>query len=102
MFRPNESDGLDYVEEGILTLPNAQTMRATRAYRWDADLSVFFDDGRPFHQVPTDGGTAVHICTPDTYRATYDFEAWPHWQAVWVVTGPKKDYSMTSRYTPLS
>jgi len=100
-FRPDGSDGLDYSEDGVLTLPGGQSMRATRTYRWDADLSVFFDDGRPFHKVPAAGGTTVHHCDPDTYRVAYDFGAWPRWQAIWTVTGPKKDYRMTSVYAPL-
>ncbi|WP_050929988.1 DUF6314 family protein [Aestuariivita boseongensis] len=98
-FEPNDTGGLAYLEDGHLTLPTGQQMRATRAYRWEADLSVFFDDGRPFHQVPAEGGEAVHLCPPDTYRVTYDFTEWPQWQAVWQVTGPRKDYVMTSVYT---
>ena len=100
-FQENGSGGLDYTEDGVLTLPNGQAMRATRAYRWEADLSVHFDDERPFHQVPASGGTAIHLCAPDTYRVTYDFQNWPSWKAVWEVTGPKKDYRMTSTYTRL-
>ena len=99
VFHDNRSGELDYIEDGILTLPNGQSMRATRSYRWEADLSVFFDDGRPFHQVPASGGTAIHLCAPDTYRVTYEFENWPSWRAVWDVSGPNKEYRMTSTYT---
>ncbi len=98
LFVQNTSGGLDYTEDGVLILPQGQSMRATRAYRWREDLSVFFDDGRPFHQVPASGGTAVHLCAPDTYRVTYDFRNWPSWRSIWEVTGPKKDYCMTTTY----
>ncbi len=100
ILRPNGAGGLDYDEDGALTLPDGGTMRATRAYRWDADLSVFFDDGRPFHQIPAGGGYAVHLCPPDTYHVTYDFQRWPEWRAIWQVAGPRKDYCITTIYRP--
>lgn len=102
VFQPNAAGGLDYSEDGVLRMPGGQSMRATRRYRWDPDLSVFFEDGRTFHQVPATGGTTVHYCDPDTYRVAYEFRGWPTWQAVWTVTGPKKDYRMTSVYAPLA
>ena len=99
-FEPDPQGGLDYTEDGMLSLPTGQSMRATRRYLWADDLSVFFDDGRPFHQVPREGGAAEHYCAPDTYRVTYDFANWPEWQAIWDVTGPKKAYRMVSNYAP--
>ena len=50
-FMP-EAGGLSYVEEGRLRLGQGQALSATQRYRWDADLRVYFDDGRFFHQVP--------------------------------------------------
>ncbi len=100
VFRQEGPGVLRYEEEGQLHLPTGQTMRATRAYRWEEGLMVFFEDGRPFHQIPTAGGSARHLCPPDTYDVNYDFSDWPRWQAIWDVTGPKKAYNMISRYRP--
>lgn len=99
-FSPTGQGALRYVETGDLRLPDGQTVRATRTYLWESDLQVFFEDGRPFLQVPAAGGEAIHLCPPDTYRVTYDFTPWPQWQAIWSVTGPKKAYRMVSTYAP--
>ena len=93
-------------EEGWLALPGGGApLRATRRYLWAADaawLEVRFEDGRPFHTVPLDVARpeAAHDCAPDVYRVAYDFADWPRWRAVWRVTGPRKDYVMTSDYAP--
>ncbi|EPX84948.1 DUF6314 family protein [Salipiger mucosus] len=92
-----EDTGALYVETGELILPQGR-FAAERRYRWAADLSVFFDDGRFFHAVPPGGGEAAHWCDPDQYDASYDFTRWPEWQARWQVRGPRKDYVMVSRY----
>jgi hypothetical protein len=92
--------GLAYAEEGELAL-GAAVMRATRSYRWvfGADgVEVFFADGRIFHGFRFDAAGADHLCGDDLYRVAYDFAAWPVWQAVWDVTGPRKDYAMRSVY----
>lgn len=99
VFSADGHGALDYVEDGQLTLGAAPAMRATRRYRWADGLHVFFEDGRPFHQVPAKGGRATHLCPPDTYVVDYDFSAWPNWRAKWRVTGPRKDYAMISDYT---
>lgn len=92
------ADGLDYFEDGELQIAERPPMRATRRYRWDDDLRVFFDDGRFFHAVPPHGGTATHFCAPDTYVAIYDFTGWPRFSVEWRVKGPRKDYRMISDY----
>lgn len=91
-------EGLRYAEEGELILPGQRPVRATRAYLWTEDLSVFFEDGRFFHRVPAAGGLAEHWCAPDHYRVRYDFSRFPDWSATWEVKGPRKDYRMTGRY----
>jgi len=97
-WRPT-GDGLAYAETGMLYLDGATSMRAERRYRWNADLRVYFDDGRFFHQVPAAGGQTEHWCDPDTYVVTYDFSAWPRFDTVWHVTGPRKSYRMASTFT---
>ncbi|MFZ1660619.1 MAG: DUF6314 family protein [Paracoccaceae bacterium] len=94
--------GLLYHEEGWLTLATAAPMFASRDYRWRAGggrIAVDYADGRPFHDFDPDEGAAFHACDPDSYRVTYDFSGWPQaWQSEWVVTGPRKDYVMTTHF----
>ena len=91
-------DGLDYVEEGTLTLGASAPLTATQRYRWAPGLTVYFEDGRLFHQVPPGGGAASHWCAPDQYDGRYDFTDWPRFTVTWTVKGPRKDYRMVSRY----
>ncbi len=106
VFR-REGDGLVQEEEGWLTLAGqAAPLRATRRYLWaegGGGLEIRFEDGRPFHTVPlgVERPEAAHECVPDVYRVAYDFTDWPRWRAVWRVTGPRKDYVMTSDHAPL-
>jgi hypothetical protein len=99
-FVPAPGGGLDYHEEGTLALGSHPPVRAERRYLWTSGLEVFFHDGRPFHQVPAEGGTAEHFCPPDTYRVAYDFSDWPFWRTTWRVTGPRKDYVMLTEFSP--
>lgn len=92
-----EGPGALYVEAGRLALPHG-TFRAERRYRWDVQLNVFFEDGRYFHTVPEAGGATGHRCDPDQYDVVYEFARWPDWQCRWQVRGPRKDYTMLSRY----
>ena len=92
-----------YEETGTLHFGSAAPMAANRRYIWkisDLDVEVLFEDARPFHRF-TLGAQARgtdHPCGEDLYRVTYDFSRWPLWQARWEVAGPRKDYTMTSRY----
>lgn len=94
-----EGQGAVYVETGQLTL-GAQSFAAERRYRWSADLTVSFEDGRLFHHVPPEGGEVSHWCPPDQYDGSYDFANWPRWRVVWRVTGPRKAYVSTTLYSP--
>jgi hypothetical protein len=103
-FRPAAGGGLDYREEGMVTFDGGPAMTASRDYRWrdggGGVIEVRFGDGRFFHRFLPEGPetTDVHLCGPDTYRVRYDFARWPQWRADWRVTGPRKDYSLVSRY----
>jgi hypothetical protein len=104
-FRPAR-DGLDYTEEGRLSLPGGTSLGASRRYLWrqSADrIVVLFEDGRFFHAFGCgeDRPAAAHDCPPDSYRVRYDFTTWPRWSAAWRATGPSKDYVMLSEYLPL-
>lgn len=100
-WRDDGAGGLAYEERGQLTLKGQAPMEAERRYRWDAELNVYFDDGRFFHCVPRGGGDAAHWCAPDQYDVRYDFAAWPRFQVRWRVVGPRKNYEMISDYEPL-
>jgi len=89
-----------YEERGVLSVQGQPPMQAERRYRWDADLSVYFEDGRFFHKVPPSGGETGHWCDPDQYDVVYDFGTWPRWQVSWQVLGPRKNYEMISDYSP--
>lgn len=98
-----EPGGLLYRETGTLRTP-AGEFAAERRYRWlpaGADgIAVTFEDGRPFHLIgPGERPEAEHDCPPDIYRVAYDFSRWPAWEAIWRVSGPRKDYDSRTRYT---
>ncbi|MDW3182138.1 DUF6314 family protein [Roseobacter sp.] len=93
------AQGMVYRETGQLEMAGGPTMQAERVYLWGADLDVCFEDGRFFHRVPVDGGTARHWCDPDSYIVQYDFTRWPAFSTVWEVTGPRKAYRMVSQYS---
>jgi hypothetical protein len=58
---------------------------------------VRFEDGTDFH--PWSPGEAVtHPCSPDTYVGLVD-GAGDTWAIRWDVTGPSKDYTMTTELT---
>ncbi|MGR3802296.1 DUF6314 family protein [Marinibacterium profundimaris] len=86
------------VETGQLEVSGQGRFAAERRYLWAPDLSVFFADGRFFHQVPPVGGPAEHWCDPDHYRVLYDFSDWPRFRTTWEVSGPRKSYRMVSDY----
>ncbi len=97
-------DRLDYTENGTLQLGDGPKLQATRRYRWlftDAGVDMTFADGGTFHSFVPEGyveGTE-HPCGDDTYAVRYDFIPWPRWRAVWVVGGPRKDYTSVTEFT---
>ncbi|MEL7166588.1 MAG: DUF6314 family protein [Pseudomonadota bacterium] len=96
---PDAEGRLSYAESGLLRVPGQAEMRAERRYVWDAELNVWFEDGRFFHAVPAGGGQAGHWCDPDWYEVTYRFGDWPAFDVEWQVRGPRKDYTSVTRYT---
>ncbi len=103
LFTP-EDGGLRCRETGTLAFDGLPPMATERETLWQASggwIAVAFADGRPFHRFrPADAAPAArHDCAPDLYLVTYDFARWPDWRAEWRVTGPRKDYRMTTAYT---
>lgn len=94
--------GFIYTEAGTLRFGTGASVQAERKYLWspsDGGIAVAFDDGRPFHHLPFQGGLAEHFCDPDHYWVSYNFGGWPlHWTTHWTVSGPRKDYQMTCQF----
>lgn len=85
------------LRDGDLELPVFRTLfLAERGPEW----VVTFDDGREFHDWAP-GENVVHLCGADTYRGRIDVAAGDRsaWTVVWTVTGPSKDYTMTTHLT---
>lgn len=105
-FDANAPAALLYSETGTLNTGHGGAVEATQRHRWtftDDGAAVAFADGRPFHRVTLEGQHAadLHQCPPDLYHVTYDFNAPDEWHAIWTVHGPRKDYTLNSRYTRL-
>ncbi|MGQ4273222.1 DUF6314 family protein [Terrihabitans sp. B22-R8] len=109
-FSLRSDGGLDYQERGDLVLPHG-TFAAERRYRFDPEddgFSVHFADAAPrlFHRVRlsrTDEGSLIgeapHRCGRDLYVTAYRFASDGTFTIVNSVTGPNKDYTVTSAYT---
>ncbi len=107
ILKRNGETVLHYHEAGQLRLDQGPAMRAERNYIWQfagGHVDVSFADGRPFHRFVPEGHVAGsdHPCGDDYYTVRYDFTKWPEWQAVWSVTGPRKDYTSYTTYVRIS
>ncbi|MBC7633475.1 DUF6314 family protein [Aeromicrobium sp.] len=94
-----EDDGrIRWVENGTLSrrgveLPVSRVLFLQR--RGERGWFVTFEDGRDFH--PWQPGHAVeHRCAPDHYVGLVEAADGGAWRVTWRVTGPRKDYTMTS------
>lgn len=116
-FSPATGGRVRWFEEGVLTTdggsrPFTRTLfLVPGAQGW----TVTFEDGRFFH--PWVDGRVTHLCGRDTYRGDI---AGPQssgtgggqdrepascdagWQITWTVSGPHKDYTMTTGYRPIT
>jgi hypothetical protein len=109
-FTPLDQDRLAYREQGRLRLPNGTELQAEREYifeRCDGGFEVFFKETPPrlFHVIALAprvggglGGAADHLCNLDTYRSSYTFLPDGGFVVRHVVSGPRKDYTMTTTY----
>ena len=85
------------LRDGDLELPVFRTLFiAKRGLEW----AVTFEDGREFHDWAP-GEEVEHLCGADTYRGRIDVTAvdGSAWAVVWTVTGPSKNYTMTTHLT---
>ncbi|MCY4151128.1 MAG: DUF6314 family protein [Aestuariivita sp.] len=99
-FSPLNDETQRYLESGTLHVPTTSSLAANRIYVWDRNLRIFFEDGCFFHQILTDGEEIRYECGSDRYRGRYNFDAWPIWEVTWSVTGPRKNYQLSSLYRP--
>ncbi|MBK0398927.1 hypothetical protein H0I76_06980 [Limibaculum sp. M0105] len=87
-------------ESGVLRFAG-RDFAAGRTTFWgfasDGAIHVAYDDGRPFHSFRLAAPQGLHLCGADRYEVNYSFAA-ESWTSHWIVAGPRKDYTMTTRY----
>lgn len=110
-FTPLDAERLAYREQGRLKLQNGTELEAEREYVFRAcerGFDVLFTESPPrlFHTIElaaSDGGalsgSAGHLCNLDHYQSTYTFRGDGGLIIRHVVSGPRKDYTMTTTYT---
>ena len=109
-FRLNgESDQhLDYKEAVMLPRLGEQKANAFREYEYrmtDAGFDIFFSDGATKSQlflsfafVQASILTSHHLCIQDHYDAEFVFLSDDEFELSFTVVGPKKDYSIQTRF----
>ncbi|OSJ32528.1 hypothetical protein BSZ19_18410 [Bradyrhizobium japonicum] len=110
-FSRLDEDSLAYREQGNLRLPNDTELQTEREYifkKRDGGFDVFFKENPPrlFHAIvlsPHVGGGVTgdgrHLCNFDYYRSSYSFLPDGSIVIRHVVSGPRKDYKMTTAYS---
>jgi len=95
---------LEFTEQGELKFaghrgPASRSLRYVG--RGDGSAAVCFADGRDFYALDLRSGScrAVHPCRADRYSVTVTRLSPDAFTEVWQVTGPAKDYDLTSVYT---
>lgn len=113
-FTPVDKGRLAYREQGNLELANGTIVQAEREYIFggsDGGFQVFFKEDPPrlFHEISLSAssggelsGSAGHLCNRDDYQSAYIFMPDGTFVVRHVVSGPRKDYAMTTTYTRLS
>lgn len=95
---------LDFAEQGELRF-GGHRGPASRSLRYhgraDGAADVRFADGRAFFALDLRSGScrAVHPCRADRYAVTVTWLSPDCFTEIWRVTGPEKDYDMTTVYT---
>lgn len=113
-FAPLDGARLAYREQGHLKLANGTIVQAEREYIFsnsDGGFQVFFKEEplRLFHEILLSAssggelcGSARHICNRDDYQSAYRFMPDGTFVVRHVVSGPRKDYAITSTYARLA
>jgi len=108
----SDQNSLLYKEELVLNLPS-ESIHASKEYIFrliDNDVSVFFNETpeRFFYTLKFaskiksdqvfDQAGGEHLCGNDNYSASYNFFDNDNFELIYKVVGPKKDYTMTTKY----
>jgi hypothetical protein len=111
-FSPRPDSSLDYYEHGELRLTGG-SFRAERRYVFEPTESGFrvWFSGKPrrlFHEITLREdrgalvGAATHLCGADTYESSYRLLSNDSFTVTHGVTGPRKNYVMTTHYTRIA
>jgi hypothetical protein len=110
------ASGIFHAERVEYTLPNGGPMSGYRHYLWRFEgpttaqilhATPAGEPGEPFmrlHFRPLNGGLTAedrNLCGADRYAGTFVFESRDTLNITYVVSGPHKDYTLTSRLTRL-
>ena len=109
LFSANASGSMALTESGALILESGDEVSASRKWIWSLsnhELLIEFAESppRPYHLIPLQPsnngwqGKAEHLCIEDNYDGEY-FLSDDLLLVSQKIKGPKKDYSITSRYT---
>lgn len=109
-FTPLGAGRLAYCEQGNLKLANGTEVQAEREYVFgnsDGGFKVYFKEDPPrlFHEIALFAsdrgelsGRAGHLCGHDDYQSAYTFLPDGTFVVRHMVSGPRKDYTMTTTY----
>ncbi|SDV49158.1 DUF6314 family protein [Chitinasiproducens palmae] len=102
----------DYVERGVLHLPNGAELAANRAYRYelaDPYIDIVFADGPSTGQrfvrlawradVAAWRATELHLCAADRYDVTLHIDEREAFTVDVAVRGPRKAYNTSTRFS---
>jgi len=110
-FKPSTERGecLDYKEAMVLPNSPNQQANAFRLYEYritESGFDIFFADGATngdlflsFAFTQASLLTCHHLCIKDHYDATFEFLSENVFELSFTVDGPKKDYSIHTRFT---
>ncbi|GGE34418.1 hypothetical protein GCM10007276_09750 [Agaricicola taiwanensis] len=109
VFSPHGDGALLYHEEVRLHLADGQELDGSRRYFFRQagnGFDVLFDERVPrlFHHVELSAagaelrGGAIHYCGADVYESIYDFKPGGSFRVRHMVSGPRKDYLIDTRY----
>lgn len=110
---PRGAGQFDYHERGQLRPPDGRTLDAERRYIFAEeadDFAVFFAENPPrlFHRIalhhegPNLVGAATHLCAADRYDSRYAFHPDGSFVTEHRVHGPRKRYTIVTRYARVS
>lgn len=113
MFQVNDQrdDYLDFQEAMVLPSLKGQDQKPnafrTYEYRMTSDgFDIYFSDGATkgdlflsFAFTQASVLTSHHLCIKDHYNATFEFLSDDDFELSFSVVGPKKDYSIQTRFT---